>query len=341
MKWRGVAAGGLAVGLAAAVAGAGGFDTAEGGVLPSRRVWHVLAAAPHQGDGSASRPFKTIEEGLAVAQPGQIVLVHNGTYRTQLRTVRPGQVGAPIRIIGGGATVIGGSGGRTVQILHNYVTLEGMRVTGGDSLVWVQGATGVRLLNNILHGAGGECVRLKHFARGNEVARNRITDCGRKGFDLAAGKKNGEGVYIGTAPEQLFRNPDRRPDASDGNWVHNNVIQSRAECVDVKEAASRNVVSRNTCTDGKDPDGAGFSSRGRLTWFLGNTVHNHAGAGIRLGGDGASDGTGNQVQQNQLRGTIGYGIKVQRLPQAEICGNVLGDNRQGKTNGPSDPTAPC
>jgi len=74
----------------------------------------------------------------------------------------------------------------------------------------------VRLLGNRLHDAGGECVRLKDFAQRNEVAGNAIARCGRVRFDLAKGAKNGEGVYIGTAPEQAGGRPDR----SDGNLVH-------------------------------------------------------------------------------------------------------------------------
>ena len=41
--------------------------------------------------------------------------------------------------------------------------------------VWVQGATGVRLLGSRLHDAGGECVDVKEWARGNLVERNRCS----------------------------------------------------------------------------------------------------------------------------------------------------------------------
>jgi len=73
----------------------------------------------------------------------------------------------------------------------------------------VQGARGVRLLGNRLHDAGGECVRLKGYAQANEVASNVIARCGRVRFDLARGAKNGEAIYIGTAPEQSGGRPDR------------------------------------------------------------------------------------------------------------------------------------
>lgn len=283
------------------------------------REWHVAAGAPEGGDGSAQRPLSTIAAGLDAAQPGDTVRVAAGTYRTPVTTTKAGRPEAPIRIVGSGARLEGDGDGRFVQILHSHVTLEGFDLSNADKLVWVQEATGVRILGNVLHDAGGECVRLKYLAAGNEVAGNHIAACGLRNFDLGADRKNGEGIYIGTAPEQLDRNATRRPDASSLNWVHDNVINTPAECVDVKEAATGNVIERNRCSGGADPDGAG----------------------IRLGGDDPDDGTLSVVRGNRLSGNRGYGLKVQRLPQGLICGNDAGDNQQGGTNGPIDPAGPC
>lgn len=305
------------------------------------REWHVAAGAAEGGDGSAQRPLSTIAAGLAAARPGDTVRVGAGTYRTPVTTTKAGRPDAPIRIVGSGARLEGEGEGRLVQILHSHVTLEGFDLSNADKLVWVQEATGVRILGNVLHDAGGECVRLKYFAAGNEVAGNHIAACGLRNFDLGADRKNGEGIYIGTAPEQLDRNPTRRPDASSLNRVHDNVISTPAECVDVKEAATGNVIERNLCTDGADPDGAGLSSRGRATVFAGNVSTGHAGAGIRLGGDNSNDGTLSVVRGNRLSGNRGYGLKVQRLPQGLICGNDAGGNQHGGTNGPIDPASPC
>ena len=89
------------------------------------------------------------------------------------------------------------------------MTLQSLELSDANILVWVQGARGVRLLGNRLHDAGGECVRLKGHAQANEVASNVIARCGRVRFDLARGAKNGEAIYIGTAPEQSGGRPDR------------------------------------------------------------------------------------------------------------------------------------
>jgi Right handed beta helix region len=171
-------------------------------------------------------------------------------------------------------------------------------------------------------------VRLKDHAQGNLVAGNRIARCGRVRFNLARGSKNGEGVYIGTAPEQAGGRPDR----SDGNRVLRNRIAPSAECVEVKEAARGNRVEHNRCAGSDDPDSAGFSSRGDRTVFRANISTRHAGAGIRLGGDLPTQGLHNVVVGNILADNAGYGLKVMRSPQGGIAANTFARNRRGRTN---------
>ena len=63
-------------------------------------------------------------------------------------------------------------------------------------------------------------VRIKNQSCQNVVRRCSFTRMGRSGFDAADGKKNGEGVYIGTAPEQRSKNvPPHLPDQCRGNIV--------------------------------------------------------------------------------------------------------------------------
>jgi hypothetical protein len=239
----------LAAWLAATVA-LGALSPAAGDPTWSGRprTLHVSGAATAPGDGSATRPYPRIGQAVAAVVAGDTVLVGPGRYAEEVRTVRAGRAGAPIRIVGRpGARLVGPRGlarGRLVQVLHDHVTLQSLE--------------------------------LSH-------ANNVIARCGRVRFNLAGGAKNGEAVYIGKAPEQSGGRPDR----SDDNRVHHNRIAATAECVDVKEAARGNRVERNRCSGSDDPDGAGFSSRGDHTTFLANLSTRHAGAGIRLGGDPA------------------------------------------------------
>jgi hypothetical protein len=317
----------LAVTLAAPVPAAGAPPGAD-----HPRTLHVASSARTTGDGSLSRPFPRIAQAVGAAEAGDTVLVGPGRYAELVTSARPGRPTAPIRIVGRpGAHLVGPGGiarGRLVSLLHDHVTVESLELSHANILVWVQGTRGVRVAGNRIHDAGGECVRLKDFAQHNEVAGNAIARCGRVRFDLARGSKNGEGVYIGTAPEQAGGWPDR----SDGNLVHRNRIAPTAECVDVKEAASRNRVEHNRCAGSDDPDGAGFSSRGDRTTFRANISTRHAGAGIRLGGDRPTQGLHNAVVGNILADNAGYGLKVLRSPQGRIAANAFARNRRGRTN---------
>jgi hypothetical protein len=309
------------------------------------RTWYVSARAAPAAKGSRARPFSTLQAALDAAWPGDTVIVAAGTYPGEFRSVRSGERGAPITIEGRDGAVLKGKGagvGRVLTIRHDWLVVDGLTVTDGGKGIWLEGARHVTIRKNVVSGIGGECVRLKYFAVRNEVSGNRIGPCGLVAFDLRAGNKNGEGVYVGTAPEQLSRNPTQEPDASGGNWVHDNVISVPAECVDVKESAERNLVERNTCTGGRDPEGAGLGSRGNRNVFRYNRVTDVVGKGVRLGGDTPSQGIHNEVYGNVLLRTEGHAVGAMRLPQARICGNTVGRNGAGVSNTRSvTPATPC
>jgi hypothetical protein len=305
------------------------------------RTLYVAAAADSGGDGSADRPFGAIQDALAKAEPGDTVMVGPGTYPGVVRSVRSGEPQAPIRVVGEGASIVGEGADHVIELDHDYLELSGFEISDGGKLIYAMGASHTKVLDNWLHDAEGECIRFKYNSVENEIAHNRIERCGLVAFDLSEDVKNGEGIYIGTAPEQLDDNPDDQPDASSRNWIHHNVLVTPAECVDIKEYAQGNLVEHNDCTGGQDPDGAGFSSRGLGTIFTNNLSTGNIGAGIRLGGDEPSDGTDSVVSANRLIGNDGYGLAVHSTPQASLCGNEVRDNGEGATNSDVNPEAPC
>jgi hypothetical protein len=327
-------------------------EASTSNVAPPGRVWHVVATADTDtGDGSSDRPFGKIQQALAVAQPNDTIVVAAGIYSGQLRSVRSGRPDAPITIAGARGAVIEGDGEITnlVELTHDHLVVRGFALTKADKLIVLIGAADVHIIDNDLYDAGGECVRLRYHSSDNEIASNRIARCGRTNFDLSDDSKNGEGIYIGTAPEQLDdKNPTDEPDNSNRNWVHDNDIAVPAECVDIKEDAVGNVVERNRCAAGRDPNGAGFSSRGIATAFIDNFSTGHVGDGIRLGGDKKDDGIQSVVRGNRLIDNDGYGLSVHRMPQGEICGNYLRGNALGSVDvdvdddeNKPDPARPC
>jgi len=319
-------------------------------------------ADSHPGD-RPEQPLRSIQRALDLAQPGDRIAIAAGEYFEDPRSVRDGRADAPIRLVGAPGAVIKGAGNsRVFEIRHSHLHLLDLAIDGKvrdgqgrtvfrDKLVYVMGRTeragitGVRLLRLALANAGGECVRMKFFAHHNEIAHSTITSCGVDDFHGDGGAKNGEGIYVGTAPEQLERNPSASLDRSDSNWIHHNRFDTRGnECVDIKEGARFNVVEHNDCTGQLDEDAAGVSARGTDNVIRFNRIHGNRGAGIRFGGDTPQDGIHNHAYGNTLADNAYAAFKLMAAPQTRLCGNrVTGGGRlvRGKHAKGVDPTAPC
>ncbi len=320
------------------------------------KKYFISPVGKDSNDGlSENTPFFTIQRGLDLVQPGDGVILSEGVYLQDLVTRRDGTANRLIIITGPKNAVVKGAGekSRIIEIKHDYYGLKGFTVDGlegdkdkeknyRDKLIYIQsdeplnGVTGSRILEMDLKNAGGECLRMKYFAKGNEVAHNKIVGCGAYDFIFDNNGKNGEGIYIGTAPEQAEdgKNPTEDLDRSDNNWVHHNFIDTQGnECVDIKEGSAHNLIENNECTGQKDKESAGLDSRGNDNTFRQNEVYGNVGAGVRLGGDKKIDGTNNIVVNNFLHDNEGGGIKFQSNPQKQICGNRFANNKKGNLVG--------
>ena len=89
----------------------GAFTTqADQLVFAPSTTMYVNAAAPAGGDGSASAPFNTIQEGVNHAMPGTQVLVADGVYTEAVTFPASGMPGSWIQVKAqGGAAVLDGS----------------------------------------------------------------------------------------------------------------------------------------------------------------------------------------------------------------------------------------
>lgn len=308
-----------------------------------------------------AKPLASVQLALDRAEPGDTVQLADGDYYQSIHSARSGRKRAPITITGTKDAILFGSESRIIEIRHSYLVLDGFQVNGQwsagdaqehfrDKLIYVignqsrKGVEGLKLKNLLLQNAGGECVRLRYFARYNEISDSVIRNCGIYDFRFSAGGKNGEGIYIGTAPEQLKdgKNPTADPDESAYNYVHHNTIETYGnECVDIKEASFKNLVEHNTCRQQKDPKSGGFDARGSRNTFRNNTVEDTVGAAVRLGGDTKTDGIDNNVYDNVFKRNTGGPLNIQRLPQATICGNSVGYKYSTDPDVDIDPAAVC
>ena len=60
------------------------------GVICSAKEYHVSKIGNDSNNGSATNPFKTISAAALIAQPGNIITVHQGVYRERINPPRGG-----------------------------------------------------------------------------------------------------------------------------------------------------------------------------------------------------------------------------------------------------------
>jgi len=315
---------------------------------------------------SSTSPLRTIQAAMNKTQTisgGVTINLAAGNYLENIDTTRNGTASEPILITGPSSAVIkGGDTYRVFEIKHDYIHISGITFDGKfassesassyrDTLIYAEGANsnyveGLKFTGITVKNALGECVRLR-LTRNSEISGSRVENCGRGDFQFGGGGKNGEGIYIGTAPEQTSGGLD----SSNNNLVKNNVIVTKAnECVDIKEGSSGNIVEFNDCSQQKDPESGGFDSRGDGNTFRNNRSHDNLGAGVRLGGDRNSSGVelygfNNNVHDNEIYNNAKGRIRFEAAPQNKICGNTMsnntGGNAVGKYKTQFNPTAAC
>ena len=62
-------------------------------------VYHVSPAGSDAAEGTAPKPFRTIQKAASVMLPGETCVIHAGTYREQIRPANSGEPGKPIRLV--------------------------------------------------------------------------------------------------------------------------------------------------------------------------------------------------------------------------------------------------
>lgn len=306
---------------------------------------------------SPSQPFRSIQHAIQLAQPGDTIHLGPGHYYQDVNTIRDGAPGRPITIVGTrNAIVHGSASNRIFQVHHDYISLIGFTIDGlrrnaepnrmgafREKLLYVigydkrDGVHHLRVLNMTFRNAGEECLRIKYFARHNEIAYSTFNDCGIWDFVFDAHGVVGEAIYLGTSSKQWDINLTIEPDITAHNWVHHNVIDTQGnECVEAKEGTERNIIEYNLCTGQMDPNSGGIVSRGKANVIRYNEIHSSVGAGVRLGGhlvEGVQYGVENFVYGNIIYGNAAGGIKVLVDGQSLICGNQLWDNAAGPMSG--------
>ena len=288
------------------------------------RHWFVSPEGDDAAAGTDSQPLQSLEAALEQAQSGDTIDLQPGVYTGEVQTQRAG-----VTITGAkDAIVRGPEDERGIEIRHDRTVLRGFTIELADIGVWVFGANECLLEDLMVQDIGGEGVRIKNGSRDNIVRGCRFERMGLEGFDVVAGRKNGEGVSIGTAPEQREQNdPPNVPDRCTGNIVENCTFDTEAgEAVDIKEDSEENIIRHCHAEDSRDPDGGIYSSRGDRNQFIHCVALGGSGHGFRFGGDTVEAGQFGQEEDriygkdNIMRNchsesNVRWGVAPMVLPQ--------------------------
>lgn len=125
---------------------------------------YVDASAPGGGDGSQGAPLHQIQDGLALAQPGDVIHVAAGSY-APITTVRAGTADAPIQVVADRSrSAIVQADGTGLTYDHDYHRFEGLVIDGaygvGD-LVRGGGGNHIAFVDVEVRRAGSDCFDLR------------------------------------------------------------------------------------------------------------------------------------------------------------------------------------
>jgi hypothetical protein len=212
----------------------------------------------------------------------------------------------------------------------------GFTVTGGQKGLMVDSGVGNLIEGLLVHGVGDEAIHLRAGSTDNVVRSNTVRDTGLRK------PKFGEGIYVGSAESNWSDITGGRPDRSDRNVVEgNDIAQTTAESVDVKEGTSDGVVRGNRF------DGTGMDDDAADSWVdvKGNGWLIEGNTGTHSPEDGFQvhevvDGWG---RDNVFRGNTaqvdgpGYGINAagpREMRESTVveCGNSAPGAASGLTN---------
>lgn len=222
--------------------------------------------------GTPEAPLGSIQSAIDVAQPGETIVVRDGTYHEALHTRRPGTADNPITITGSENAVVRGDPEEIVLffIRHSHVHLRGLTINGlhdpskpTDPASYIQTLIHClpefdtdRYLEDIVispAGIGNARRPLMLFNRTKNLEIGPTKIIGLAGAVYVHGDAQdhtGEIVYLGTPPEIALREEPRQFYRWDGldqsrnvhiHHIDNTAGHPHAELVNTK-LGTRNVL---------------------------------------------------------------------------------------------------
>lgn len=269
--------------------------------------------------GTESRPFLTVQRGVAVAQPGDTVRIGAGTYLQSIKTVRSGEPNRPIVIDGGNVA-------RLLQFTfaHSHIVLQNSTLTGVTQqylqLVYFDfNAHRCVLSNNVIdaalapkvYGIAWRGPRIMPFGLGETASDNLV---------ISNVIRRVQGITLVNI-------------MGDRNVVHGNQLLDSGQVDFVRLFGRSNIFSGNICSNNYSVANAGnhpdfiqtFGNNGHGSWghiIERNLVINMPGGQItQLEGNLVPE-IGNWTFRNNVFAFIGLGASCS-IPQVRYYNNLF------------------
>lgn len=246
--------------------------------LPDACTFHVAPTGDDGDAGSAAFPWGTLQHAADIAQPGDCVCVHTGTYTEEVTLYASGTAGAPITftVAAGSAATIQGS--LTVAPGTSHLNVAGFAVQGFT--YW-----GVTLFGDNHH------IRLAHLDVSGGEAGIRLTE-GDSGDDPVHGPVSDISIEDSSIRDAMYTAVDCTPGPCD------------------RTAFRRLNIYGSGITAGFGGDGLGLE-RGRDVVVEDCYIHDNGGDGIDLNSrDFAGMVPGIVVRRNRVVRNHLQGIKL-------------------------------
>jgi hypothetical protein len=271
------------------------------------------------------RTATQLQDALDSAKPGTSIHLSNGTYAGEFVARTSGTAAKPIELCGSAGAVLSGGpidGGYTLHLDGaDHWRVLGFSIRGGQKGLMADSVTGDLIDGISVSHVGDEAIHLRATSTDNVVQRSTVRDTGLRK------PQYGEGIYIGTAQSNWCDVSGCKPDRSDHNLVRDNdVAQTTAESVDIKEGTTGGTLADNTFSGVGMTEGDSWVDVKGNDWTIrGNTGTTAPEDGMQVHQILDRWGQRNTFTDNRL--TVdgdGYGINVTKRHDDNVvaCSNV-------------------
>ncbi len=313
-------------------------------ILTSPPAIHAVPAPPPPAvrcSGPAAHEVSSADQlhaALAHARPGQVIHLRDGTYPGHFAITTGATPDQPITLCGSRAAILDGGSpidaGYTLHLRNaDHWQLSGFTVHGGQKGLMVDNTRGALIEGLFIHEVGDEALHLRTGSSDNTVRANTIR---RTGLRIP---KFGEGIYIGTARSNWCTYTNCGPDHSDRNVIHgNDIADTTAEAIDIKEGTSNGVVRGNTFSGAAMTGADSWVDVKGNDWTIADNIGTDAPAdGFQTHAILAGWGERNTFHNNTATvNAAGYAFNITRrhLGNAVSCTNRAANANAGLSNIP-------